>query len=104
MDRIIIDGLSYRVEVNWNTIVHFLEATGRDNVQELASLTDLRPSDLAGLLAASINEGERLDGKQVAFSAEDIGGLVDFATMAEFIAIFTRQTSPKGGSTGEKKG
>ena len=97
MDRIeLIDGRSFRVEVNWNAIVAFLEASGRDDVRELANFAALKPSDLAGLLAASINEGARLDGESVHFTAAEIGALVEIGVMAKFIAIFSHQTQPKG--------
>lgn len=97
MDQITLnDGRTFRVEVNWNAIVAFLEASGRNDVRELANLSTLRPSDLAGLLAAGINEGARLEGVDVNFSPEEIGALADLNTMAGFVRIFMHQTQPKG--------
>ena len=105
MDRItLIDGRSFRVEVNWNAIVAFLEASNRDDIRALADLSMLKPSDLAGLLAAGINEGARLDGAQERVTAEEVGTIADVGVMAEFIAIFTRQTKPKGEPDAGKKG
>lgn len=98
MDRIELNGIAYRVEVNWNALVAFLEASGRDDVQSLIGLSSLKPSDLAGLLAAAINEGERLEGRECALTAEKVGAQAGFDTMAQFIQIFTRQTTPKGGT------
>ncbi len=105
MDKITLnDGRTFRVEVNWNAIVAFLEASGRDDVRELANFASLKPSDIAGLLAAGINEGARLEGETVNFTASEIGALVDFKIIADFIGIFTRQTQPKGDAgEGEKK-
>ena len=104
MDRISLnDGRTFRVEVNWNALVAFLETSGRDDIRELANLASLKPSDLAGLLAAGINEGERLEGNEVSFTPEEIGALVDFSTIGEFIGIFTRQTQPKGVKDDGKK-
>jgi len=104
MDRITLnDGRTFRVEVNWNALVAFLEASNRDDVRELVDLASIKPSDLAGLLAASINEGERLDGNSVNFTAEEVGSMAGVGTMAEFITIFTRQTTPKGPVEKEKK-
>lgn len=103
MDHIELNGTSYRVEVNWNAIVAFLEASGRDDVRALVDLTSLKPSDLAGLLAASVNEGERLDGHDVHLSGEDVGAMAGLDTMAKFIEIFGRQTTPKGQGDTEKK-
>ena len=103
MDHIELNGTSYRVEVNWNAIVAFLEASGRDDVRALVDLTSLKPSDLAGLLAASVNEGARLDGHDVHLSGEDVGAMAGLDTMAKFIEIFGRQTTPKGQGDPEKK-
>lgn len=103
MDHIELNGTSYRVEVNWNAIVAFLGASGRDDVRALVDLTSLKPSDLAGLLAASVNEGERLDGHDVHLSGEDVGAMAGLDTMAKFIEIFGRQTTPKGQGDPEKK-
>ena len=104
MDQITLnDGRTFRVELNWNALVNFLESSGRDDVRELANLAALKPSDLAGLLAAGINEGERLEGREVNFKPQEVGALVDFGTMADFIAIFTRQTAPKGEPEAKKE-
>ena len=90
------DGRTFRVELNWNAIVAFLESSGRDDVRELSNLSTLKPSDLAGLLAAGIHEGERLEGREVTFTAEEIGTVADFAVMGAFVRIFTKQMTPKG--------
>ena len=103
MDQITLNGNAYRVEVNWNAIVAFLESSGRDDVRALMDLGSLKPSDLSGLLAASINEGERLEGHDVHLTAEEVGAAAGFSEMAEFIRIFTKQTSPKGGEEAGKK-
>jgi len=105
MDRITLnDGRTFRVEVNWNALVHFLEASNRDDVRELTNFSALKPSDLAGLLAESINEGERLEGNDVKLTADEVGAMAGLGTMAEFIKIFTKQTSPKGPANEAKKG
>lgn len=104
MDSItLLDGRTFRVEVNWNAIVAFLESSNRDDVRALAEFSSLKPSDLAGLLAASINEGESLEGRDANFTAKEIGRLVDINIIAEFIGIFTRHTQAKGAVEDGKK-
>jgi len=98
------DGRTFRVELNWNAIVAFLASSGRDDVRELASLGALKPSDLAALLAAGINEGERLEGHEVKFSADEIGALAGVSTMSEFFGIVSAQMTPKGTTAEVKKG
>lgn len=98
------DGRTFRVELNWNAFVTFLEGSGRDDVRELVNLASIKPSDLAGLLSAGIHEGERLEGRDVRFTPKEIGALADFQVMTDFIQIFSRQTQPKGDPEPEKKG
>ena len=81
----------------------FLEASGRDDVQALIGLSSLKPSDLAGLLASAINEGERLEGRECALTAEEVGAQAGFDTMAQFVQIFSKQTTPKGTGDGKKE-
>ncbi len=104
MDTItLLDGRTFRVEVNWNALVAFLEASNRDDVRELANFANLKASDLAGLLAAGINEGERIEGRASHLTAEEVGRLVDIGIIAKFIGIFTRHTQPKGLQESPKK-
>ena len=105
MDRITLkDGRTFRVEFNWNAIIAFLDSAGRDDVSSLAGLDKIKPSEFTGLLAAGINEGCRLEGVEVRFTPEEIGALSDLGTMADFIAIFNGQMTPKGAAPeGEKK-
>jgi hypothetical protein len=98
------DGRTFRVELNWNAIVDFLASSGRDDMRELSNLDNLKPSDLAGLLAAGINEGKRLEGDTERMTAEDVGALSNAQTITEFIRIFTDQMTPKGIKPEAKKG
>lgn len=105
MDKITLkDGRSFRVELNWNAIVTYLEASNRDDIRALADFTMIKPSDFAGLLAAGINEGARLDGIKERVTAEEVGALSDVGVMVEFVTIYTKQTKPKGDPAAEKKG
>lgn len=94
-DFITIDGQKYRVEVNWNAIVAFLEASGHDNLQALSDFARLKPSDMAGLMAAAINEGEAIEGRESSLTASDIGRMRGVTNaVPQFIDIFIRQMSP----------
>jgi alkylhydroperoxidase family enzyme len=94
-DYIILDGRKCRVEVNWNALAAFLRDSGQNDLAALASVHALKPSDIAGLLAAAVNEGERLDGREAHFTAEQIGSMPgSIAAISEFIRIFARQMSP----------
>ena len=94
-DFITIGDRKYRVEVNWNAIVAFLDASGQNNLQALSDLTNLKPTDVAGLMAAAINEGEAIEGRESSLTAKDIGRMEGaMGAISEFLTIFVRQMSP----------
>ena len=94
-DTIVIGGKEYRVEVNWNALVAFLQAVGRDTMEGLTTLNDLIPSDITALMAACITEGERLEGRKCTLSALDIGAVIGPDDVSAFRDIYIRQSAPK---------
>lgn len=94
-DYIEIAGRRYRVEVNWNATTAYLQAVGRDTLDELAKIDTFRPSELTALMAACIAEGERLEGHDGAPSALDLGAIITPANVAEFLKIYVRQSAPQ---------
>ena len=91
-DYIKIGGREYRCEVNWNALSAFLVSVGRDTLEGLSNISQMKPSDISSLMAAAINEGERLDGRECNFSALDIGAVVLPADVGTFMDIYIRQS------------
>jgi len=89
---ITIGGKQYRVEVNWNALVAFLAAVGRDTLEGLSDISSMRPSDISALMAASINEGERLEGRESHFSALDLGAIIRPSDVGQFMDIYIAQS------------
>lgn len=104
-DYMDIAGVRYRVELNWNAIVSFLAKSGKDDMSALADFRLLKPSDLAGLLLAGMEEGARLDGQSLSLTVEDVGASIGMTEMAAFLEIFNRQMQPQvsGEAEGAKK-
>lgn len=105
MDKsyVTIQGEPRRVEANWNAITAYLSSRGKDSLQGLSDISQLPPSELAPLMAACINEGERLDGKDSAVTAEWIGENCGMSEITEFVSAFCRQASPQTPSEPAKK-
>lgn len=95
IDTLVLNGREVRVEANWNAVVAFLEATGKDNWEGLTGISKLKPSDVAPLMAACINEGERLEGRESKLTAQDIGATNDYSAITKFVEIYIRQSAPK---------
>lgn len=94
-DYIEIDGKKVRVEANWNALTAFLAATGRNTMDGLSDLATMKPTDIAPLMAACANEGERLDGRETDYTGQQIGEICGMTEIARFIGIYAEQTSPK---------
>ena len=90
-----VAGNQVRCEANWKAITSFLRAAGRDNLQGITDLGQLPPSDMAPLMAACLNEGERLDGREVSFTGQWLEENCGLAEVSAFITEFVYQTTPK---------
>ena len=90
-----VAGTQVRVEANWKAITSFLTSVGRNSLQGITDLASLPPTDMAPLMAACLNEGERLDGKTGSFTAEWIEENCGLAEISTFITGFLRQITPQ---------
>lgn len=98
-----VAGTKVRCEANWKAITDFLKGVGRDTLQGITDLAALPPSDMAPLMAACLNEGERLDGREASFTATWLEENCGLAEVSDFIKEFLYQTTPKLPKSEEKK-
>jgi hypothetical protein len=97
MDRIRINGKEYRVEANWRALTGYLKERGTDSLEAVADVINLSPSNIGGLMAACINEGERLEGREVHLTADVLDEMRPaeaIQTAREFIGIYLSQVAP----------
>jgi hypothetical protein len=92
-DSIEIRGAEYRVVVNWNSFVAFLKFVGRDTLEDAQGGFGA-PSDIAPLIAACLNEGCRIDGKEERFTPEDVGEVLTPAIIERFMQIYAAASTP----------
>lgn len=90
---ITIAGVRYRVEVNWNALMAFITATGKDSLDELTRLSDMKATDVAPLMRAAIAEGERLEGREFTMTALDLGAVIRPAHVRQFMDIYIVQSA-----------
>lgn len=86
---ITIAGNRYRVEVNWNALANFLTSIGEDNIAGLTRLDEFRVSQIPALIAATIEEGERLDGRETKLDPKDLGTVLNPYHLRQFMDIYT---------------
>lgn len=92
-----IGGKPYRVEANWNAISEFLDDRGK-NLSDMAHFQDFNTGDLNTLLYRSVEEGERLEGRDLGMTKKDFLAQIGAGTLVEFLTIFTKQYVPEGES------
>lgn len=103
MKYISISGKKYRVEANFNAIIDFMEQKGEKDVSFLAG--ELSMKDWTMLMVASVNEGERLDGKPHDLTMKDVGVLPFVAVSSavqEFIKVFSEQNAGESAEAKKK--
>ena len=97
MDRITINGREYRVEANWRAITAYLKEQGTDSLEAVGDVVSLSPSTIGGLMAACINEGERLEGRDSHLSKDMLDDLRPgdaIKAVNEFVHIYISQSAP----------
>ena len=102
-DYIEIAGKRYRVESNWNALTAFLEAVGRNTLEELSKIDSIKPTELTAMMAACIAEGQRLDGCKDVPSAMDLGAVITPDDVRTFLDIYVRQSNPQVSQEEPKK-
>lgn len=80
------------MEANWNALSNFLKAVGRDTLEGLSDISNMKPSDIAPLMAAAINEGERLEGRESHLTGESIGEVIRPVHVNKFMEIYISQS------------
>jgi hypothetical protein len=106
MDKIVIKGREYRVEANWRAITGYLKESGQDTLEGVANITSLSPSTVGGLMAACINEGERLEGRDARVTEailDDLRPSEAIAVLQDFVKIYLSQVVPQVPSEPKKE-
>lgn len=92
---ITIAGAQHRVEANWNAITSYLTSRDKNSLQGLSDISAMSPTEIPHLMAACVNEGERLEGHDCSLTAEWIGENCGMVEMTEFISAFCRMVTPQ---------
>ena len=97
MDVVVINGREYRVEANWRAITNYLRSVGRDSLDAVADVVSLTPSTIGGLMAACINEGERLEGRDARVTEailDELRPAEAVKVVNDFVHVYLAQASP----------
>jgi hypothetical protein len=97
MDTITIRDRQFRVEANWRAITGYLKSIGKDSLDAVADVVSLSPSTIGGLMAACINEGERLEGRDARVTAailDDLRPAEAVKVVEDFVHVYLSQAAP----------
>lgn len=98
IDHITIRGREYRVEANWRAITGYLRSIGKDSLEAVADVVSLSPSTIGGLMAACINEGERLEGRDSRVTEallDDLRPAEAVQVVNDFVHVYLLQAAPE---------
>jgi len=88
------NGVSVRIEANWNAIAGYAADAGITNLAELDAMARMKPEQYPVLIWHCAREGERMDGRAFEMTLKEFTGLLRFPQVGEFNQIYARQTSP----------
>ena len=101
MDQLTYKGQIYGVECNFNALCACADMLG---ARDFGYLDNMTLGRWLQLMTCCINEGERLDGHDCHYTAQQIGEMADLEVISEFLSIYVKQTSKSGSkSEGQPK-
>ena len=100
-DYIELGGNRYEARFNWNALTGFLADTGQDSIDALTHFK-VTPTGITVLIWHGLREGERLAGRELTLSKEDIGALLTVPVVEQTMAIFMRHNGMDGASDGQQ--
>lgn len=92
-EEITINGKRYRVAANWNAIRDYCRRTGVTDLNEIGNVLWLGLDGVLTMAHCCLKEGERLDGRELEVSEEELGAVMGPVEMAGFVQVYVRQTT-----------
>ena len=104
-ETITINGKEYRVAVNWNAIRDYCQRKGIKDLTQIDSVLSFNIDGMLTMAHCCSKEGERLEGRQLEETEEDLGAMMAPMEMTEFAKSYVRQamTGIAVESTAKKK-
>lgn len=107
MDTVTINGREWAVEANWRAITAYLKSSGQDSLGAVSDVIKLSPSVIGGLMAACINEGERIAGREERVTEDlldDLRPAEAIKAVEDFARIYLAQSTPEIPEEPKKEG
>lgn len=86
------DGTQVRIEVNWNAIQQVAESEGIKNLAEFDQISNLPPKKFPKLIYESAKEGERMDGRELQMTENELKEKIRFVQIQRFNGIYYDQS------------
>lgn len=89
---ILSNGIKYRIEANFNSLITFCSSTGISDLSQLDGIANISIEKVPALIHACIAEGERMDGREFNLSETDLSALFRITTVGDFFKIYAAQS------------
>lgn len=103
-----IGGRDLAVVVNWNVIRNYCRLNGISDISQLDKALSFDVDGLLTMAHCCVREGERLSGRTLELTEEDLGALVGPADMTRFLQLYVELSTARvpvaaGETSAEKK-
>ena len=86
------NGIKYRVEANFNSLISFCKQSGITDLSQLDGIANIQIDKVPALIHSCIAEGERMDGRTLTLSEQDLTAMFRTVTVGEFFKIYAAQS------------
>lgn len=83
----------YSVACNWRAIEEFAEVNGIKTIQELGKISEMEVKALPAFIHSCVREGEKMDGRELVLTVEDVRDNITMSVVAHFMEIFKSQST-----------
>lgn len=92
-ETININGEEYCLVVNWNAVQDYCKRKGINNLIQIDSVLSFNIDGMLTMAHCCIKEGERLEGRILDISEEELGNIMTPVSMTEFAKCYVRQVT-----------
>lgn len=103
-----VGGQEFGVVVNWNVIRNYCRLKGISDISQLDKALSFDVDGVLTMAHCCIREGERLSGRTLELTEEDLGAIVGPTDMTNFLRVYVELSTARvpvaaGDTSAEKK-
>ena len=94
-DKIQLNGVDYRVRVNWAAYAAFCAHVGINDLSAIEDASKMKPEDLKWFIFFALREGEKAEGRELQLTPDEVESALNIPDVNLFFAIMAKQSGIK---------